>query len=115
MKLQSKRAKESAMKQSPLLRDVEFIHSSYQDLEIPSNSIIYCDPPYQGTTGYKDGFNHEEFWDWCRMKSKEGHEVYVSEYNAPDDFECIWSKELSNTISKQSSTKPCEKLFIYKQ
>jgi DNA adenine methylase len=35
------------------LKDVKFIHSSYQDLEIPKESIIYCDIPYKDTTKYK--------------------------------------------------------------
>ena len=106
-------------KQIDKLTDVSFVHSSYQDLQITPNSIIYCDPPYQGTTGYKDGFDHEEFWNWCREKSMEGHEVYVSEYNAPDDFECIWTKSLKSSLSANGSTgnnkTSVEKLFIYKK
>ena len=25
-----------------------------------------------------------------------GHSVFISEYNAPDDFECVWQSELKN-------------------
>ena len=32
-------------------------------------------------------FNHSKFWQWCRYMSGKGHEVFVSEYNAPDGFE----------------------------
>jgi len=91
--------------------------SSYQDLDIPKNSIIYCDPPYSGTTKYKDGFNHSEFWEWCRQKSKEGHDVFVSEYHAPNDFICVWSQEVKSSLSANgksgSSKKSVERLFIY--
>ena len=45
--------KSNAKKQSPLIQGVKFIHSSYQDLKIPPNSIIYCDPPYEGATVIK--------------------------------------------------------------
>lgn len=85
---------------------------SYDELEIPDNSVIYCDPPYQATTGYKDAFDSAKFWDWVREKSKAGNKVYVSEYTAPDDFKYIWSKELSSSLSN-TSKKSSEKLFIY--
>lgn len=109
----SRRAKNNALAQSPNLKDCLFINSSYQLLDIPKNSIIYCDPPYEGTTKYKDRFNHFEFWDWVRSKSLEGHSVFVSEYNAPDDFICVWQKTLTTSFSTSESIKAIEKLFIF--
>lgn len=107
-------SKRNILKQLPNLKDVEFIHSSYQDLDIPPNSLIYCDPPYEGATKYKDDFNHAEFWEWCRTKAKQGHLVYVSEYNAPSDFECVYSSEINNTLNNTAkTTKATEKLFVY--
>lgn len=102
-------------KQRPLLKSVNLVNSSYGDLEIPPNSIIYCDPPYAGTTKYKDDFNHAEFWQWCREKCDEGHQVFISEYNAPDDFVCIWQQELNVSVAKEGKHKKAiEKLFIHK-
>jgi len=49
--------------------------------------------------GYRKTFDNAKFWEWVRIKSSEGHKVYVSEYKAPDDFKCIWSKENSTNIS----------------
>jgi DNA adenine methylase len=98
------------------IKNIEFIISSYADLKIPENSIIYCDIPYKDTKQYitsKD-FDHTKFWDWCREKSKEGHQVFISEYNAPDDFECIWQMEVTNSMNTTKTYKPIEKLFIYK-
>ena len=107
-------SKRNILKQLPNLKDIEFLHSSYQDLEIPPNSLIYCDPPYEGTTKYKDGFKHAEFWEWCRYKTKQGHLVYVSEYNAPKDFKCVYSSEINNTLNNTTkTTKRIEKLFMY--
>lgn len=113
MKTQSRRAKQSLMKQASSLNGVKFIHASYDKLEIPPNSIIYCDPPYAGTTGYATGaFDHGEFWQWCRDKIAEGHKVFVSEYNAPDDWTCVWSKEVNNTLVKNTGAKKgIERLF----
>jgi len=84
----------NAVKQSPRLQDVLLNNHSYDDMNGILDSIIYCDPPYKGTTKYKDKFDHDKFWQWCRDKSKEGHTVFISEYNAPDDFECLWSNIL---------------------
>lgn len=100
-------------KQIPLLKDILFKSCDYMDLEIPEKSIIYCDIPYKGTKQYSTSkdFNHDIFWNWCRQKSKDGHDVYVSEYNAPDDFKCIWQKELTNSMNQSKTYKPIEKLF----
>lgn len=112
---QTQRAKKAAIKQSFFLRDVDLRCSSYKDLDIPLNSIIYCDPPYANTTKYKDSFNHGEFWEWCRQKTRDGHKVYVSEYTAPEDFECIWEAPVSSNLSKTKiGKKATEKLFTYK-
>ena len=105
-------AKNNALAQSPNLKDCLFINSSYQLLDIPKNSIVYCDPPYEGTTKYKEGFNHSEFWEWVRTKSLEGHSVFVSEYNAPEDFICVWENTLINNLSKDREA-ATEKLFIF--
>lgn len=104
-----------AQKQSPKLKDIDFVHRCYQELEVPDNSLIYCDPPYEGTTKYKGGFDHSEFWEWCRIKAKEGHQVFISEYNAPNDFKEVWSKESYTNFDSNRKTKDVrvEKLFMY--
>ena len=94
-------------------------NKNYWELEIPPNSVIYCDPPYEGTTKYvgRNGFNHTLFWDWCRDKSKQGHNVYISEYNAPKDFVCVWEMETKSQLSANGSTGgnkiSTERLFVY--
>lgn len=85
---------------------------SYDELVIPDNSVIYCDPPYQATTGYKDAFDSSKFWQWVREKSKAGNMVYVSEYTAPDDFKCIWEGQLTSSLSTKNKVST-EKLFVY--
>ena len=105
----------SALKQSPKLRGIELYNKSYENLTIPANSLIYCDPPYRNTTKYASGLDYEHFYQWCRDKAKEGHTVFVSEYNMPNDFTCVWSKEITSNIDSTSKTlKPTEKLFTIK-
>lgn len=97
-------------KQIPKLQGVEFRSGDYKNLQIPEESIIYCDPPYMNTTGYAKGLDHDEFWQWCRERVYDGHKVYVSEYQAPDDFIKIWEKRMINRLN--TNKKATEKLFI---
>ena len=110
----------NVMKQQPNLIGIDFRCGDYRDLEIPSNSLIYCVPPYRGTRKYvgNEKFDSDIFWDWCREKVNEGHIVFISEYEAPSDFECVWSKEISasanNSIKSGQGLKAVEKLFKLK-
>lgn len=87
---------------------------SYENLDF-ENCLIYCDPPYQGTSGYKTGaFNHEKFFEWCRRQALKNI-VFVSEYNGPDDFECVWKGEIKTNFSstrKSATHVAIEKLFL---
>ena len=94
--------------------EVTFIHSDYQDLEIPEHSLIYCDPPYKGARKYIGTlFDHDEFFAWCREKRSEGHTLFVSEKSAPSDFECVWSQDLLINFANNNTriTTQVEKLF----
>lgn len=108
--------KRNALKQSPKIQNVQFICDSYENLNF-EDCLIYCDPPYQGTTGYKTGsFDHDKFFDWCREQAKRNI-VFVSEYNAPDDFIEVWRGEIKTNFasSRKSAThNAIEKLFIVK-
>lgn len=102
--------------QIPFIKDIYFECTSYDNFCYPDDAIIYCDIPYKGTKQYATSanFNHDKFWQWCREMSNKGHEVFISEYNAPTDFECIWSKEITNSMNTDKTYKPIEKLFKYK-
>lgn len=101
----------NAKKQSKLLQGVHFVKSNYLHLEIPDNSLIYCDPPYNNTTKYRHGLDHDVFWEWCRSMPKKGHTLFVSEYNAPSDFECVWQKKVFSGLKKGTGKYGIEKLF----
>jgi len=103
------------LKQASKLTEVEFLHSDYAYYSNFSNALIYCDPPYQGTTQYgsSQGFDYDGFWNWVRVMSQKNL-VLISEYNAPDDFNCIFEKSLTTTLDKSSRKQDVEKLFIYK-
>lgn len=98
------------------LETTEFINASYDMVKIPKKSVIYCDPPYQDTKKYESDFDHAKFWNWVRKMSKAGHYVYVSEYSAPSDFKCVWSKGKKDGMGSAKtgvSKLKIEKLFVY--
>jgi DNA adenine methylase len=106
-----KEAVRGCYKKSEVIKDVIFTCKSYSDLEVPKCSLIYCDIPYRNTTGYAVGeFDHDRFYQWALKKFKDGHKIFVSEYNKniPDGWKVVWSKEsktgLKNSIGRAIAT-----------
>lgn len=107
--------KRNAIKQSPKLQGVQLEVGDFRDY-VFVDSLIYCDPPYEGTTGYKGTFDHPAFWEWCRKMSVDNL-MFISEYNAPDDFVCIWEGGVKTNFASQrqgATHNAVEKLFIHK-
>ena len=103
----------NTLKQIPKLKGVEWQSGNYWEMEIPDNSLIYCDIPYKDTKQYSTSknFDYEKFYEWCKEMKNNGHTIFVSEYNMPDDFKCIWSKQITNAMHQTNTKKPIEKLF----
>jgi len=103
------------LQQLQQLEQLELYSVDYREVTIPDGAVIYCDPPYQGTAEYKEGdFNHIEFWDWVRETSKT-YPVYISEYNAPEDFRIVLRFEQNSTLSGgNNKAQPSECLFKIK-
>ncbi len=97
------------------LDGVQLLCSDYKALNIPDGAVVYCDPPYANTRQYRDAFNTAEFWNWVRELSNRCT-VFVSEYTAPDDFDCLWSTGLTSSLSANhqsgTTTKSVESLFM---
>lgn len=100
-------------KQRNKLQGIQFIHKSFNEYIDVKNSVIYCDIPYKGATQYKDKFPYDEFYNWCKSMKEQGNIVLVSEYNMPDDFDCIWEKEHKTCMDK-NHTPRIERLYIMK-
>lgn len=104
------------IKQSLNLKDIQFTCCDFRNIKPTiKNFVIYCDIPYKNSTKYKvDDFPYDEFYDWCRQMAK-NNIVLVSEYNMPNDFECIWQKEIKTSLCidrAKTGSKRVEKLFI---
>ena len=114
-------AKNSNLKILKNLKDVVFYNKDYREIELPINSLIYCDIPYKNTTQYDKNevgiFNHEEFYQWVKENSDK-YEIYISEYkeNVPIGFEIVWEmpsrKDIRDSSNKRAKTQ--EVLIKYK-
>lgn len=96
---------------------VQFDHGSYDRGRATSNMVVYCDPPYASTLGYKGTgeFDHAAFWRWCREQVNRGALVFVSEYSAPDDFECIAEFDHRMSVALTTDRKTTvERLFVHR-
>ena len=111
------RSKRSILKDMSGLICATYTNLDYKNVEIPQSAIIYADPPYKNTSKYSNSkdFNHEEFWNYMREISKTNL-VFVSEQNAPEDFVCIWQKQIRRQldVNKDNLFNVYEKLFVHK-
>ena len=109
-------AHNSILKQLNEIRDINFSCKDYKELEF-DDCLIYCDPPYKDTTKYPiiGEFNTEEFWNVMRNWSK-NNTVIISEYEAPNDFQCIKEINTKTDIRNRSGKREnrVEILFKFK-
>ena len=102
-----------------LLKNIEFIHSNYKDIQIHNNSIVYCDAPYRNTIGYKganESFNFKEYDDWL-IETAKNNFVLISEYTMDSNrFKCIDEFRLDKLMGKTTSDikEVTEKLYVVK-
>lgn len=96
-------------------KSVHFFAADFLTCYVPAyGCLIYCDPPYAGTTGYGNVpiWDVDKFWKRVRLFERRGHVVIVSEYEAPDDFSCVL--EIPTKIgmeTKSGDKRRVERLF----
>ena len=106
------------LKQAKLIGQANCVQGNFSELATTDQpTVIYCDPPYLGTTGYSTAsFPHTQFWSKARHWVESGADVFVSEYSAPKGWEPIWEKPLRSNIRRGSEARhiATEKLFVWK-
>lgn len=83
----------------------------YQEVKIPKGSVIYCDIPYKGKTGYNGFvFDYERFYSWAEKQEN----IFISEEYLPEDrFKCIAERKKIRCLSAtKHSDYAIEKLYI---
>lgn len=87
----------------------------YTQVEIPKDSIIYCDIPYENTNVYnkgEGGFDYERFYQWAERRSEP---VFISSYQMPADrFDCIMEFSHRSTLSASANNLVKERIFVPK-
>ena len=107
-----KRVPEKVCRIARELQNVEFTAGTYTQFSHLENHIIYCDPPYANTKcTYSEKFDNNSFWNWVREMNKT-NVIFVSEYSAPYDFECVYENKKKIQTSAKRVSSGCEKLFM---
>lgn len=84
-------ARESLLKKRTGVIGTLWSCADYRDAAYYDKAVVYCDPPYAGTTQYGAvcSFDTDAFWSFIRELEADGMCVFVSEYTAPEDFETV--------------------------
>lgn len=92
------------LRKAECLANAEIRQADYHELAYLAgpDSVVYCDPPYAGTTGYGavGGFDSREFWAEMSKWSSAGAAVFVSEYTAPPGWVSVWSSNPRMTVAR---------------
>ena len=84
----------------------------YAEVEIPKDSVIYCDIPYEGTNVYNgaEHFDYERFYDWAERQTEP---VFISSYQMPPDrFDCIQEWSHRSTLNDRVNNAVTERIFV---
>ena len=97
------------LKRLQSLQSLKLYNGDYQEVKIPADSCVYCDPPYGNcdTTidkrTYCKAFDFPRFFDWIRTRD---FPVYISEYAMPDDFVSVWSRNKTCSYGANTTGRP---------
>lgn len=95
------------------LQSLEITQTDYRHLTFRTNSVIYCDIPYKGSTQYsKDGFDHDAFYSWALAQTQP---IFISEYDMPSEFECIKEIKHRSVLSAIANNAVVERIFVPKK
>ena len=93
---------------------------SYDEIDIPADAVVYCDPPYHDRDkklyeGTASSFDHCAFYDWCVRVSKT-NPIFISEYSIEDErFEVVAEKQKMMRMSQFKSSIVTERLYTVKK
>jgi site-specific DNA-adenine methylase len=88
------------------LESLEITNLSYEQVRIQTNSVIYCDPPYQDTAKYQKTIDYNKFYKWALDNP---NPVFVSSYEMPKEFKEVASLEHRSILSTNNLV--IEKLY----
>lgn len=97
-------------------KKLNFHTSDYLEAPVFENALIYLDPPYRGTTGYKGtDFDYKEFDEWAKMlAAQKGNTVILSEYTVPEGGKVLLERPIKTQLNNKvgSDINRVEKLIV---
>ena len=102
------------------LENLRVTSLSYDEIDIPDDAVVYCDPPYHATDrqlyeGKSNAFDHCAFYDWCVDVSKT-NPIFISEYSIEDDrFEVVAETSKLTRLAAKASYNVTERLYTVKK
>ena len=89
------------LEQLQQLERLEVSSLDYRDYEPRDGDVVYCDPPYEGTKGYGEAFDHSAFYDWAASCE---FPVWFSSYEISDDrFAVVYQKQKRSLLNSAKS------------
>jgi DNA adenine methylase len=108
-------AKRGVSRKAAGMRGARIELADYRRWAPGPDAVVYCDPPYAGTTGYDatDGWDAAEFWIIMEKWARGGAAVLVSEYAAPDGWRSVWDAPVLQSLKKDTNVRTAhEHLFV---
>ena len=101
--------KKSGLMRLQQLERLEITNLDYRDVNITTpidETIIYLDPPYDGTAKYQHDIDHAALYDWINGCP---YTVYMSGYDAP--YDVVYTISHRSTLSSINKKKTQENLY----
>jgi DNA adenine methylase len=109
-------AKRGLMKRASAIGGAPIRHREYHLWPAEPGWVVYCDPPYGGTTAYQgvsSAFDTGEFWATCYRWASGGAHVYVSEYSAPSYAHEVWASPIKGSLSATENDRAVTERLFY--
>ena len=111
--LESLQSLQSLQSLERLERKLTITNGSYEEYVYKEGDVVYCDPPYEGTSDYSEhgagAFDSQRFYDWALSQP---YTIYISSYELPPAFTLI--KEIPKISSFGNNHTITERLYTNK-
>lgn len=101
----TRQAKAGLLHKFAACSDVTFACVPFDAWAPDKNTLMYCDPPYAGTTGYPGlpKFDSAHFWSVADAWVAAGATVLVSEFAAPSHWRPVWSSDSFTGLGRKGA------------
>jgi len=91
------------------LERLQYSNLSYDQIKLKEWDVLYCDPPYEWTDGYRVwDFDHIKFRDFVKNTP---YPCYVSSYNWPDNMFCFKLNVTQKLSKSKDNSKQTERIY----